>query len=171
MHGRIAGAARAVRAYDDPVKRAAVWAKIPAVDLANRAMIAMTRPMTDASHCSASCPASVEGTRATKRRPEQPGQGGAAQTGTFRYCLLKELLRWFKHDFFKWVNEAPCDECGGPTSRLGGAQPTEEERRFGAGITEVFRCKGKDGRPPCQGVTRFPRINDPAKLLETRRGR
>lgn len=26
--------------------------------------------------------------------------------------LIQELLKWFKHDFFQWVNSLPCEKCG-----------------------------------------------------------
>jgi peptide-N4-(N-acetyl-beta-glucosaminyl)asparagine amidase len=29
-----------------------------------------------------------------------------------RDALLKALLHWFKHSFFRWVNQAPCSTCG-----------------------------------------------------------
>ena len=28
---------------------------------------------------------------------------------SFQDLVLKELLHWFKFEFFKWVNEAPCE--------------------------------------------------------------
>lgn len=31
---------------------------------------------------------------------------------TFQVELVKSLLHWFKTDFFKWVNEPPCETCG-----------------------------------------------------------
>ncbi|RUS20494.1 hypothetical protein BC937DRAFT_95063 [Endogone sp. FLAS-F59071] len=79
--------------------------------------------------------------------------------------LIKRLLAWFKRDFFTWVNEPPCDYCKGKTMRIGMSGPTSEERRFGAGNVELYMCT------VCSRQTRFPRYNDPGKLLETRRGR
>ena len=80
--------------------------------------------------------------------------------------LARQLLRWFKKDFFKWVNNPPCDHCGSAkTHGGGGAQPTPAEAAAGAGRVETYTCAD------CGGTTRFPRYNDPGKLLETRRGR
>lgn len=82
-----------------------------------------------------------------------------------RSCFLYLLLKWFKADFFKWVNNAPCDYCNGETEPTQPGTPTPEEKRFGAERVEMFQCK------TCRRLTRFPRFNAPIKLLETRRGR
>ncbi|VDK44765.1 unnamed protein product [Anisakis simplex] len=81
--------------------------------------------------------------------------------------LLKNLLRWFKVDFFNWVDTPKCEMCGTVTSsssRIKG-MPTDEEKEFGADRVEVYNCQH------CSKEVRFPRYNDPVKLLETRRGR
>ncbi|XP_015259936.1 PREDICTED: peptide-N(4)-(N-acetyl-beta-glucosaminyl)asparagine amidase [Cyprinodon variegatus] len=80
-------------------------------------------------------------------------------------CLLLELLRWFKQDFFSWVDRLPCSRCGGPTTHGQALSPTAEELRWGAQRVENHYCQS------CQLSTRFPRYNHPEKLLETRRGR
>ena len=96
--------------------------------------------------------------------------------------FLTALLRWFKHDFFTWVNTpacknnvsgdngiAPARYCPGrppDMENIGGSMPSLEERRDGwAEVTELYRCK------LCGEVTRFPRYNNPVTLLSTRRGR
>lgn len=33
----------------------------------------------------------------------------------FDVALLMELLIWFKHKFFTWVDQPTCDSCGGRT--------------------------------------------------------
>lgn len=53
----------------------------------------------------------------------------------------------------------------GDTMALGSAQPTEEEKKYGARHVEIYKCK------TCSAIVRFARYNDPKKLLETRRGR
>lgn len=81
--------------------------------------------------------------------------------------LLLELLKWFKSDFFKWVDSPSCEHCS-PKNSLkheGMTEPCEEELRYGATRVEAWRCDG------CQSLVRFPRYDDPERLLETRRGR
>ncbi|CAH1249563.1 NGLY1 [Branchiostoma lanceolatum] len=84
---------------------------------------------------------------------------------TLEDLILPELRRWFKKDFFKWVDKAPCDGCGGRTTAAGMANPTPAEQMWQAGRVELYHCA------TCQRQTRFPRYNHPGKLLETRRGR
>ena len=92
----------------------------------------------------------------------------AASAPTFRLHLLRALLGWFKGEFFKWVHAEPCSACGGATEPSGGAPPTQQERDTGrAGHVELHKCKAQG----CGAVTRFPRFNAPAVLLDTRRGR
>ncbi|ORY91045.1 hypothetical protein BCR43DRAFT_498404 [Syncephalastrum racemosum] len=80
--------------------------------------------------------------------------------------VIRRLLHWFKNDFFTWINQPPCDFCGASeTQSAGTADPSEDDRRWGARIVELYKCT------KCRKVTRFARYNDPGKLLETRRGR
>ncbi|KAM3596690.1 uncharacterized protein V6R79_019091 [Siganus canaliculatus] len=79
--------------------------------------------------------------------------------------LVLELLRWFKQKFFSWVDSLPCARCAGPTSNAGSLDPTADDLRWGAQRVENHYCQS------CQFSTRFPRYNNPEKLLETRRGR
>ncbi|XP_068189851.1 peptide-N(4)-(N-acetyl-beta-glucosaminyl)asparagine amidase [Antennarius striatus] len=79
--------------------------------------------------------------------------------------LVLELLRWFKQDFFSWVDCLPCSCCGGSTQNTGSLSPTTDDLRWGAQRVENHFCQS------CQHSTRFPRYNNPEKLLETRRGR
>lgn len=79
--------------------------------------------------------------------------------------LVLELLRWFKQDFFKWVDCLPCSRCGGATQNSGSLGPSSEDIRWGAQRVENHHCRS------CLISTRFPRYNNPEKLLETRRGR
>ncbi|XP_055341874.1 peptide-N(4)-(N-acetyl-beta-glucosaminyl)asparagine amidase-like [Paramacrobiotus metropolitanus] len=95
------------------------------------------------------------------------------QPGMLRTAFLYTLLRWFKTDFFTWVNQPPCEHChSSATSPLPPGHssahsplPTPTEAQFGASRVEIYLCQ------QCAGVTRFPRYNNPSKLLETRRGR
>lgn len=80
------------------------------------------------------------------------------------HALLLQLLFWFKQSF-RWVNQPPCSRCGFDTVFIGNGNPTAEDLRFGGNRVELYRCK------KCPETTRFPRYNDPVKLVETRRGR
>lgn len=80
------------------------------------------------------------------------------------FAKLAQLLEWFKASF-SWVNQPQCDHCGGDSYRIGNGVPTPAERQWQVGRVELFRCRA------CGRDVRFPRIDDPVKLLETRRGR
>ena len=81
-------------------------------------------------------------------------------------ALLRGLLRWFKRDFFAWCDKPACGACGSPdVAPAGAATPTPDEAAHGASRVESYRCV------PCGAGVRFPRYNDPVKLLETRAGR
>ena len=84
---------------------------------------------------------------------------------SYRDQLLKALLHWFKHDFFKWTSQPACTQCQSDTASVGHAPPTAFERQGRAGIVELYRCTR------CSAVVRYPRYNHPLKLLETRSGR
>ena len=79
--------------------------------------------------------------------------------------FLRELLRWFKMDFFKWTNAPACGFCGAKTEHVGMGQPSPHEAADQASRVEVYSCK------TCGSQTRFPRYNKATKLLETRNGR
>ncbi|VDL69876.1 unnamed protein product [Nippostrongylus brasiliensis] len=80
--------------------------------------------------------------------------------------LAKALLHWFKNDFFSWCDSPICEVCFKQTPKGKGLKgtPTPEEKESGADRVEVYCCT-------CGAEVRFPRYNDPAKLLETRKGR
>ncbi len=99
-------------------------------------------------------------------------------------CVIKGLLRYFKTEFFTWVNAPPCSRCGAGTEMQRVRPPSEEERRKGASRTEIYRCAscaaaasstaagaGAGADAEEAGEERFPRYEDPATLLEWRRGR
>ncbi|XP_032716878.1 peptide-N(4)-(N-acetyl-beta-glucosaminyl)asparagine amidase isoform X3 [Lontra canadensis] len=80
--------------------------------------------------------------------------------------LLLELLHWFKEEFFQWVNDILCSKCGGQTKCRGESLfPNDDEMKWGANRVEDHYCSA------CQFSNRFPRYNNPEKLLETRCGR
>jgi len=80
-------------------------------------------------------------------------------------ALTKSLLRWFKGDFFEWVDTLDCLGCGKKTHRTGSAEPEASERLKSAGRVELHGCD------ECELVRRFPRYNDPVQLLASRKGR
>lgn len=97
--------------------------------------------------------------KAEEREAEDPSWG-------LQDYLIQELLQWFKHDFFEWVNHPKCSKCGSDTRGVGSTGPTEEEKNVGgAGIVELSECTN------CKNIERFPRYNKPKKLLETHQGR
>lgn len=81
--------------------------------------------------------------------------------------VVLETLRYFKNDFFTWVNKPKCGNChqdGDNIEFIGGAAPPSPNPDEISRI-EVYRCK------TCNSRVEFPRLNSPVKLLETRRGR
>lgn len=101
-------------------------------------------------------------TEKAKERCTQLGQGDEF----LQDQLLIQLLRWFKESFFQWINSPSCVACGSSTKLIGTAPPLPEESAHLAGNVENYRCESG-----CVQPTRFPRYNDPDRLLETRRGR
>lgn len=81
--------------------------------------------------------------------------------------LVKQLLHWFKREFFTWMNQPRCSACNHEKTRSVRMEgpSTSEEIAGQASRVEVYMC------PACGSLTRFPRYNDPVKLLETRTGR
>lgn len=100
-----------------------------------------------------------------KERLEQAKQEDSECNLKEEDLLLLELLHWFKQEFFTWVDSLPCSRCGGQTQSSEALAPSTEDLRWGAQRVENHYC------PTCQLSTRFPRYNNPEKLLETRRGR
>ncbi|CAJ0578432.1 unnamed protein product, partial [Mesorhabditis spiculigera] len=82
-----------------------------------------------------------------------------------RFLLLKNLTEWFKGEFFTWTDTPTC-HCGEKTSRESytNGTPSDDDLSGGANRVEVYTCK-------CGQAVRFPRYNDPVRLLETRTGR
>ncbi|KAI8381270.1 uncharacterized protein BYT42DRAFT_565911 [Radiomyces spectabilis] len=79
--------------------------------------------------------------------------------------VIRRLLHWFKHEFFTWVDQPLCDHCGGQTRYVMHTTPTAEDLQYDAPTVELYACL------TCKQHTRFPRYNDPGRLLVTRRGR
>ena len=56
---------------------------------------------------------------------------------------IKALLKWFKHDFFKWCDKPECTKCGSNKNMetYGDTKPTVEDTEFLAFRIESYRCK------------------------------
>ena len=81
---------------------------------------------------------------------------------------VKELLHWFKKEFFSWCNKPKCPICDSDKNikHINTVRSNEYERKFQAYNTEVYICEA------CEGIeVRFPRYNSPYKLLQTKTGR
>lgn len=81
--------------------------------------------------------------------------------------LMHATLRWYRADFFKWVNHPRCPRCHSTPEQIGHTPPTPEEISWGAAGVELYRC-AQEG---CRSYVRFPRYSSPVKLMETRCGR
>lgn len=84
--------------------------------------------------------------------------------------LVKQLLKWFKEDFFTWVNKPKCPQCGNEEQdQIQGIQAwapyTKEHFEGQAAVVERYKCL------KCKTTIEFPRYNNPATLLKTRCGR
>ncbi|CAL1681720.1 unnamed protein product [Lasius platythorax] len=75
--------------------------------------------------------------------------------------LLVELLHWFKHDFFKWVNSPRCSICSAECV-YESVVPSTNRR---CSRIELHKCE------KCNVVVEFPRYSHPEPLLTLRRGR
>lgn len=97
--------------------------------------------------------------------PQFSGQKGSVPL-EYDDCMILALLEWFKSDFFKWVNSPPCSNCTQSKCRMQTMlSPTNEELKWDAHRVEGHVCDN------CGSMMRFPRYNNPEKLLETREGR
>ncbi|CAH8866779.1 unnamed protein product [Trichobilharzia szidati] len=83
--------------------------------------------------------------------------------------FLRELMSWFKSEFFKWADNFECQTCGSKMASHSVDQPRRDNNEMDgdANVVEVYVCKTNRQHP----TYRFPRYNNPKKLLETRLGR
>ncbi|KAF9513603.1 hypothetical protein BS47DRAFT_1485564 [Hydnum rufescens UP504] len=86
----------------------------------------------------------------------------------FEDALAEALVKWFKPTFMVWVDPILCPICNGSMEcRAVQGPSTDEERKGGAGRVEIHGCN----KVGCGGVVRFPRYNDLAALMKSRKGR
>ncbi|RCK66633.1 Peptide-N(4)-(N-acetyl-beta-glucosaminyl)asparagine amidase [Candida viswanathii] len=78
--------------------------------------------------------------------------------------LVRELLHYFKNDFFTWVNKPKCP-CGSEDVDSKGARRGAPGNPDQVSVIEVYQCKS------CGQRVEFPRINNPVSLLKSRKGR
>lgn len=103
---------------------------------------------------------------------DQVGNKEQEMSSGFDYIdeLVKSLLKWYKDDFFKWVNKANCGRCGNADQEsinmLGVAKPHLPNHFEGkAKVVEIYHCM------KCNNRIEFPRYNDIKTLLRERQGR
>lgn len=164
VFGSILSSIGTVRRYDRPDAKLEALAAVPVVRLWSEARTACLR----ARQAAGLVADSADTTRRPSARALQLAcAAGASRDVYFRDALLGAIVGWFKHGFFRWANAPACSSCGKATVGAGAVEPTAEERRHLAGITEVYRCSDA----ACGAMTRFPRYNDAVKLLSTKCGR
>ncbi|KAF9670089.1 hypothetical protein SADUNF_Sadunf13G0032200 [Salix dunnii] len=163
-----------VQMYEDPVRQEAARKTVPREELEEKALVSLAKnneqqkvnmdmlmefdkcvTMTVEVYVSCSFSFSSLLVKEGNFKPSKIEQD---------HAFLLQLLFWFKQSF-RWVNAPPCDGCGNDTNNQGMDAALPSEIQYGAARVELYRCNS------CSRTTRFPRYNDPLKLVETRRGR
>lgn len=82
-------------------------------------------------------------------------------------AIALAAARWFKHEYFTWIDPIKCPRCGGATKFAEVSEPNERERAGGARRVEVHKCDSGG----CEGQRRFARYNTIKALMGSREGR
>eukprot|EP00854_Cymbomonas_tetramitiformis_P032586 gene32586-41415_t len=112
FEGRLESSLATTLSYEDPLLRARALSVIPVQRIESEAQSEVSANLV-------------------------PGQD-VAHSAALKDAMVRALLKWFKRDFFKWVNSPPCDACGSATKGIGGVPPTDDERAHGAGRVENY---------------------------------
>jgi peptide-N4-(N-acetyl-beta-glucosaminyl)asparagine amidase len=100
---------------------------------------------------------------------------GKKPAWSFQDCLIRAMMKWFKKDFFTFVNVPKCCRCGGNTmpvdngtgSGIMQMAPNAEEQALSATKVELYHCP----RVECGAHTRFARYSDAFVLMRMKKGR
>lgn len=101
------------------------------------------------------------------RREREPSQREKELGLKYEDLIVLELLHYFKHDFFKWVNKPRCSRCGEDADNIipVGSSGPPSNNPDEISVIENYKCTR------CNIAISFPRYNNPVKLLETKSGR
>lgn len=105
----------------------------------------------------------------------RPGDKPKRPAWELQDCLIRQLMKWFRREFFTYINVPRCSRCNGntmPVTHPDGrgvvlVAPTEEEHALSGTKVELYQCP----RPECGAQTRFARYTDAFVLLNMKRGR
>ncbi|KAG7195701.1 peptide-N4-(N-acetyl-beta- glucosaminyl)asparagine amidase [Scheffersomyces spartinae] len=97
--------------------------------------------------------------------PDQHQQESTAAED-YTETQLRNLLHYFKNDFFLWMNAPECQHCGSKETKCVAhvQEPFEGRWTTETCRVEVYNC-------PLGHTTKFPRLNHPLNLLYSKTGR
>lgn len=109
-----------------------------------------------------------EGVERREQEQEEQGDKPDKEKLDFQDHVVVELLHFFRHSFFKWVNKPQCPNCKSDENIQGigvTGGPPASQNPDQVGRIEVYKCT------KCGKQVTFPRINNPVSLLRTKEGR